>query len=46
MTMRRAKGFSQPTVRTLNRLLDEHRFLLQDLGYDLGELVQIGGVSA
>eukprot|EP01047_Picozoa_sp_COSAG01_P048892 COSAG01_NODE_4795_length_4739_cov_16.309267_2_plen_311_part_00 len=40
MAMRRAKGFSQPTVKVLNRLLDEHRFLLTDLGYDLGQLVQ------
>jgi hypothetical protein len=32
MAMRRTKGFSQPTVKVLNRLLDEHRFLLTDMG--------------
>jgi hypothetical protein len=40
MAMRRTKGFSQPTVKVLNRLLDEHRFLLTDLGYNIGQLVQ------
>jgi hypothetical protein len=40
MAMRRTKGFSQPTVKVLNRLLDEHRFLLTDLGIDVGQLVQ------
>eukprot|EP01049_Picozoa_sp_SAG25_P005460 SAG25_NODE_375_length_8919_cov_7.676644_4_plen_307_part_00 len=40
MANRRQKGFSNPTVKVLNRLLDEHRFLLTDLGIDVGQLVQ------
>lgn len=37
--MRSERGFSQPTVRTLNRILSDHRFLLTEDGYSIADVM-------